>query len=329
MAIETDSVKPSNRDIGLWVPLREASKRLIEPPKNFLLRRTIRTVVDLHSSKEIDNATKAEMAAGKIPILISNHQQHIDGFVFAVIAKRVIRLAAVTPGAPPFPGFIAPGAKSWEEGYQGGHLKVGLDVFRKAGEQLGLEVAGVTREKDEDQYGMDRSSSLTSEMRPIRRGLRQGKGLAILPEGSWTGGKHPKEAGVEEIFGLQNFTVNMAEWVGIVEKATGKEAFIIVAGINGSYRYVQNGEGEEPNITPEGWRALLVGATGLHWGYRRIQVNLRPPITKGKIETDLGSNWRENGEAFNEYLMNEIALVIPDYARGVCRKSVVELSQAS
>ena len=112
----------------------------------------------------------------------------------------------------------------------------------------------------------------------------------------------------------------MAEWVGIVERATGREAFIIVAGINGSYRYVRNGEkedgkNEEPKITPEGWRALIIGIFGLHIGYRRIQAKLQSVITRGKIEAALGRNWRENGEVFNEYLTEQIELAIPEYAR--------------
>ncbi|OGE28051.1 hypothetical protein A2867_01545 [Candidatus Daviesbacteria bacterium RIFCSPHIGHO2_01_FULL_40_11] len=335
--IEQSSAKSSNKDMGLWSSLRGVPMRLIERPKNFFLRTAIRSIVDLSYTNEINDEIKAEMALGKVPILITNHQQHIDGFVFAVTGKHMKRLVAAIPGAPPFPGFIAPGARSWEEGYQGGHLKVGLEVFREAGEQLGVKVAGVTRGKDGDDYGMDRSQ-LPTEMLPIARELRRKRGLALLPEGSWKGGRHPYGAGTEEIYGVQPFAVNMAEWVGIVERATGREAFIIVAGINGSYRYVRNGEkedgkNEEPKITPEGWRALIIGIFGLHIGYRRIQAKLQSVITRGKIEAALGRNWRENGEVFNEYLTEQIELAIPEYARRADRRSVktpaIELSTAS
>lgn len=340
MGIETGSKIPSRRETGLWFPaagirerLVEVRNRLIEPPKNFLLRTAIQSIVHLTYTTKINDEIKAEMAAGKVVILITNHQQHIDGFVFAVIGKHIRRLVAAIPGAPPFPGFIAPAAKSWEEGHQGGHLQAGLDVFRKPGEQLGVKVQGATREKDEGQYEMNRNK-LLSEMLPIAKEMRRGKrGLALLPEGSWTGGKHPEGMGPEDIFGMQPFAVNMVDWVNTVQRITRSEPVIVVAGVNGSYRYVQNGEKEERNITPEGWRALILGMCGLHIGYRRIEAKLQSVVTLAKIEATLGPDWRESEEALNNYLAEQIELAIPEYARRKDRKTVsgtaIELSRSS
>lgn len=323
---------------GLWSSLCVVPGRLVERPKNFFLRNAIQSVVDLSYTDEINNEIKAEMAAGKVLILITNHQQHIDGFVFAVIGKHIRRLVAAIPGAPAFPGFIAPAAKSWEEGYQGGHLKAGLEVFRKAGEQVGVKVQGATREKDENNYDMDRGQ-LLSEMLPIAREMRREKrGLALLPEGSWKEGRHPKGAGVEDIHGMQPFAVNVATWINTVQRVTHREPVIIVGGLNGSYRYVWNrenekGEPENPKITPEGWRALILGMFGLRIGYRRIEAKLQSVITLAKLEAAVGPDWRENGEGVNDYLAEQIELAIPEYARRANRRSVkapaIELSRAS
>lgn len=321
--------------VGLWSSLREIPGRLVEPPKNFFLRNTIQTVVDFQHAQELDSEIQYQMVYGKkVPILVTNHQQHIDGFVFAVIGKHIKRLVAAMWFTPPFAGFIAPGAKSWDEGHQGGDLKAGLDVFRKPGEQLGVEIAMATRKKDK-KYGMKIS---LAEARPIIRGLHLGKGFAILPEGSWKSGRHPRGAGVEEIYGMQPFVVDMAEWIQIVERETDKEPFIIVAGINGSYRCVWNGEDEKgepenPKITPEGWRGLILGMFGLRIGYRRIEAKLQSVITLAKLEAAVGPNWRENGEAVNNYLAEQIEEAIPEYARRPHKRSVntqtIELSKAS
>lgn len=314
--------------------LREVPGKLIEPPKNFFLRNAIQTVIDFQHAKELDSEIQFQMAYGKkVPILVTNHQQHIDGFVFAVVGKHIRRLVASMWCALPFPGFIAPGAKSWDDGHQGGDLKAGLDVFRKAGEQLGVEIIMTTRKKDE-KYGM---KVTLAEARPIIRGLRLGKGFSILPEGSWKSGRRPQGAGVEDIYGMQPFAVDMAEWIGIVERETGKEPFIVVAGINGSYRYVWNGEDEKgepenPKITPEGWRALILGMLGLRIGYRRIEAKLQSVITLAKLEAAV-PNWRENGEAVNDYLSEQIEEAIPPYARRKKPKPdyapTIELSRAS
>lgn len=326
------SLGKSVTETGLWSSLQEVPGRLVEPPKNFFLRNAIQSVVHLSYTEEINDEIKKEVVAGKVLILITNHQQHIDGFVFAVIGKHIRRLVAAVPGAPSFPGFIAPAAKSWEEGHQGGHLKAGLEVFRKAGEQVGVKVQGATREKDENQYDMNRSQ-LLSEMLPIAKELRrQKRGLALLPEGSWTSGKHPEGTEPEDIFGMQPFAVNMVDWINIVQKVTHREPVIVVGGINGSYRYVQNGEKEERNITPEGWRALILGMFGLRIGYRRIEAKLQSVITLAKLEAAV-PNWRENREAVNNYLAEQIELAIPEYARRSHKRSVntqaIELSRAS
>lgn len=325
--------------VGLWSSLREIPGRLVEPPKNFFLRNTIQTVVDFQHAQELDSEIQYQMVYGKkVPILVTNHQQHIDGFVFAVIGKHIKRLVAAMWFTPPFAGFIAPAAKSWEEGHQGGDLKAGLEVFRKAGEQVGVKVQGATREKDENHYDMDRGQ-LLSEMLPIAREMRREKrGLALLPEGSWTGGRHPKGAGVEDIHGMQPFAVNMATWINTVQRVTDKEPVIIVGGLNGSYRYVWNGEDEKgepenPKITPEGWRALILGMLGLHIGYRRIEAKLQSVITLAKLESAVGPDWRENGAAVNEYLTEQIELAIPEYARRHPKESsntqAIELSRSS
>lgn len=319
------------------VPMKLVKSKLLERPRNFLLRNAIQSVVKLSSTQEINGEIKKEAAASKVFILIINHQQHIDGFVFAVIGKHTRCLVAATPGASAFPGFIAPAAKSWEEGHQGGHLQVGLEFFRKAGEQVGVKVQGATRKKDENQYAMGRYQ-LLAEMLPIAREMcRENRGLALLPEGSWKGGRHSKGAGVEDIHGMQPFAVNMVSWINTVQRVTHKEPVIIVGGLNGSYRCVWNrekedGNPEDPRITPEGWRALILGMFGLRIGYRRIEAKLQSVITLAKLEAVV-PNWRENGEAVNNYLSEQIEEAIPPYARRKKPKSdyapAIELSRAS
>lgn len=314
--------------------LHAASEWLIESPKNFFLRNAIQTIVDFQHTKELDSEIQFQMAYGKkVPILITNHQQHIDGFVFAVMGKHIRRLVAGMWCAVPFPGFVAPGARSWDEGHQGGDLKGGLDVFRKAGEQVGVEIVMVARKQDE-KYKMKLTAA---EARPIIRALRLGKGFAILPEGTWKSGRRPFWAERGYIRGMQPFAVNMAEWIGKVGEITDKEPVIIVAGINGSNRYVwnkerQDGEPENPKITPEGWRALILGMFGIRFGYRRIEAKLQSVITLAQLEAAV-PNWRENGDAVNDYLSGQIEEAIPEYARRKNKGSVadqaIELSQAS
>lgn len=284
-------------------------ERIPKRALNFFAGRVIDNLVELQSNKDVDRRIQQLIAEGRIPIVYANHQGHFDGVAIPKISSYLRGLTGLQGLAVIF-------AKSMITGHQSEELKSAFDLLIGGGRQSGVEPVPVTREKDQIIYGLSRLQ-IAAELRPLIRSLRRGFGMAIFPEGSVQGGCHPKGAGIEDIYGMQEIdNDNLIDFFQLVSKiGKGKKPFFMPVGLHGSFRIMQK-EGGKPKLTPSGVLSLIAAATGLPFGLR-IQANLLMPFTREEIAADLGMHWMLDSTALNRYAMERIAVGVPDRARGV------------
>lgn len=265
-------------------------------------KRGFRAVVDLHIPNSFEECFREAMDTG-IPIIYANHQSHADGIALAVISDYLMRLSTLK-------GFAVPIAASMESGDQSLELKKSFDLLRPAVEGMGLVSVPVTRKKDVKQYDMDRRR-ITAEVSKFAEKIKEGYGIALLPEGSVQGGRHPAGSGIDEINGMQTAErgalLGFRNLVARVGKPIGKSPFFIPVGLHGGYRFVQSPEGGKPKPTNRGWLALGLGMLSIRT--MQIQANLGMPIRTEQLSLYQGQE--EN------YLMRRVAELVPPIARGV------------
>lgn len=270
--------------------------------KERLLRKGFHTVIDLRIPADFTECFREEMVGG-IPIVYANHQSHADGIALAVISNYLRGLSTLK-------GLSVPIAASMESGDQSLELKQSFDLLKPAVESMGLVSVPVTRMKDVEQYGMSRGR-IRAELSQFTMKIKEGYGIALLPEGSVQGGRHPIGSGIDEIYGMrraeEGALLGFRDLVARVGKSKKKSPFFIPVGLHGGYRFVQSPEGGKPKPTRKGWMALGLGMLGIPT--MQIRVNLGMPISAEQ------SNLYPSSE--EEYLMRQVAQLVPPIARGV------------
>lgn len=276
---------------------------------NFFAGRVIDNLVILKSNKEVDNRFKQLIEEGGVPIVYANHQGHFDGVAIAKVSEYLRNSTNLQGLAVIF-------ARSMVTGHQGEEVKNTFDLFIGGGRQKGIEPVPVTREKDQV-YGLSRLQ-IAGELRPLIRSLHQGFGMAIFPEGSVQGGCHPKGAGIEDIYGMQEIrNDNLRDFFQFVDKiGKYKKPFFVPVGLHDSFRIMQKTDGGKPKLTYRGTLSLIVAAFGLPFGLK-IQANLLNPFTAEEIASDLGPDWMQDGSVFNRYAMERLKAGLPIEAWGV------------
>lgn len=286
--------------------------------KDFFAARTLRAHTDIELQNGVKDRFIELIDNDGVPILYANHQSHADAMAIAALSeylRNLVRRPAA--GDRSLKGFATLLAASMEHGQQGKELKSTYDLLVGGARRMGVITVPITREKDEIQYGMNRH--VIGELRPFVQALKNGYGIAILPEGTVQGGRHPKEKGIEDINGMQEIgNNNLIDFFIIASRVLseqGKWPFYLPVGLHGSFRIMQAPEGGKPKVTRRGWLSLIVGVTG--FSLLKIQTTLLMPFTEEEIAADLGDNWMKNGPVFNRYAMSKIATVLPPVARGV------------
>lgn len=282
---------------------------------NFFAGRVIDNLVVVQLTGAVDARINELITQGGTPVVYANHQGHPDGIALAQVSSYL-------QGRYNLPGLAAILASSMSSGQQGAQLKAVYDLLVEAGRKRGLEPIPFTRRKDEERYGMDRQTA--RELRPLGEKIREGYGLALLPEGSIQGGRHPEGMGIEDIYGMQK--VNGGGLITFFELANrwsqaGKTFFLPVA-LEGSFRIMQSLEGEvagetgEPKLTRRGKWSLFLAALGIPFGRLKIKATLLTPFTEKEIRGDLGDDWRRDDEGFNAYAMRKLLSALPHAAWG-------------
>lgn len=293
---------------------------------NFFAGRAVDRHVTIQSNVEVEGRFQQLVADGGVPFVYANHQGHADAMAVAIIAKHLKDLTLQPDGQYLVRGLAGILAKSMVSGHQSEELTSTYRLLVGACRQRGVVPVPVTREKDREQYGMSRRQ-IAAEMMPLIRSLKDGYGIAFFPEGSVQGGRHPKGKDIENIYGMQKLgNNNLIDFFQLI-KAISRKPFFVPVGLHGSYRIMQSEEGGKPKLTPRGKWSLIAAALGIPIGVLSIKANLLMPFTEEEITAERGSDWLQDGSAFNEYAMRKLLSGIPTIAGGVYRGSFDETVQ--
>lgn len=300
---------------------------LVERP----LRRVVNGVVRLHVSDQFEADFRREIVTG-VPFVYSNHHGHIDGFAYAVLTEYLCQIASETPGAFPLKGLAMPIAKSFIEGQQGLGPRLWYHFFNSTLRSMGYLTLPATREVD-GKYGMSRDG-VVGEILPIARLINKGYGMALLPEGTVQGGRHPEGAGVEDIYGMQQIKDDyLKEFSKIALKMAGRSdrgIFFVQMGVDGSYRLQYSPENVQkegpPRVTKEGLRAFkqaFLGQDPEVW----IDARVNRLITVDELIHKLGNNWLEDGARLSDDLMAQVLPSIPERVWGEYGRRIQHLTR--
>ena len=262
------------------------------------------------------------------PILVFNHQAHADGLLAAVVVGHLLETAKRIKREHPLKGFVMPAARSLINGRQSRLLQMFYIPFNLLMSKKGLITLPYTREKDKLVYGMS-GETHHDEIKTIRKYLHHGYGMAVFPEGSVQGGRHPKGCAPEEIYGMQEVKGNeIINSYRLMRQESTREIFYVVCGLHGGFR-LQNPNIKSLSPTKEGL-ATFFGIPGRFVPHVRAEASLGAIITEKSIAQTFGRDWPDGGKGqngsdgrdqkvlggINRFIMDEVALLVPSRARG-------------
>lgn len=297
--------------------LEEFQKRAVGWIKDRAVDRTIDAHVDLKSPTEVKARFRQLVSQGGVPLVYANHEGHGDGIALAVVSEHLRNLVSRGDNYP-LKGLAIILAKSMTNGAQSDDLKRSYEMLIDGGRRKGAEPITVTREKDEELYGMRRST--LAELRPLREKLAEGFGVALLPAGTVQAGRHPEGKDIEDIYGMRKLTNrSLLDFYELMRKwlePHGKWPFFQPVGLHGSFRLMQSADGGgAPKLTPIGKRSLMqTGPLGI--ALVKIETNMITPFDESELMQDLGQDWTKGVDRFNNYAMRIVAKGIPLNARG-------------
>jgi len=297
-------------------------ENLTEKARPRMLARTMEAHVDLKVPTEVRKETQRLMAAGGVPLAYYNHEGHPDGIATVVHAEYLRKMAKRSDVEQPLRGLAVPIAKSMATGDQSQELTGVYEELVEAGRRKGLEPVPTRRLADK-KFNMDPKLAWV-DLLPFIRLFNQDYGLGLFPEGTVQGGRHPEGTDIEQIYGIQvienNSLIGFFGAMRHVLSSKGKFPFYLPTGLHGSFRLMDCPEGGQPVPTEEGRKSLTLGAlTG--FALHRIRANMLMPFTEEEVIADLGLNWMEGTETFNNYAMKRVLPGIPPQAWGVFREN--------
>lgn len=314
------------------------------PLRRFNPVRRLNVLVDLNVVPGFDKMFQEQVEVGD-PISVFTHEAHADGIGAAVVGEHLLRLSRKTTRTPELKGWVMPAARSFVDGQQGRRLQIAFHIFNFLVSRKGLKTFPYTRRKDEEQYHLNRDHT-TSELLPMARRIRQGFAPAVFAGGSVEAGRHDEGADPENIHGLQRLEgadlITLSRLVKSVNKR--RRIFFIIVGLHGGFR-LQSPNKEKLYPTKEGIVSFLGWPERFypHIRHVRMEANLGTIIPEEQITERFGDSWVRAGQgknggvdervqAFNNYIMEQAALLMPPHTRGVyanvCEENLIEVYEA-
>ena len=284
--------------------------------------RRLDKLVQVNITQGFDERFKEEVQDAD-PFFIYTHEAHADGIGVAVFGDHIQQLAKEAGRTPTIRGFVMPVAKSLVDGQQSRLLQASFHFFNFLVSRKGLKTYGFTREKDQIQFGMERTHN-TSELMPIGRKLQQYYVPAVFAGGSVEAGRHDEGADPESIHGLQrlegNDLLTLSRLVKTVNR--GRKMFFVIVGLHGGFR-LQSPNKSKLRPTREGL-ATYFGVPEKWIPHVQMEVNAGIIVPESEIAGRFGKNWIRAGkegkkelvQEFNDYIMRYGASLIPPHARG-------------
>lgn len=238
------------------------------------------------------------------PLPYANHQSYADGFALAKLVRRLQRIA-------PIKGFVLPVASSFVSGHQNENAGIFYRLTKAPLEARGLKTVPYTRDVD-SKYDQQKDSD---QLRDFIKFARDGYSFALLPEASMEGGRHPKDSALDQINGMQEFDPeNITAFFNLLNRGS-RRSFFVPVGIHGTYRvWHPTYHKPQQDIYP-----TLFGISSR----TVVEVNVGMPVTSDILQQNLGSQWKNDRFAVTRFLMEQVAGLVPDQARGKYKSSSV------
>lgn len=235
-------------------------------------------------------ALRAEVQAGKMPVLVANYQSLADGPALSIVTSQL--------GI----GFNLPVASSIDQGHQGELVRVVNFHMDPVLRVRNLVTVPIITASDVEKRAMIKDSNARA-MGALRHTADNGRGFAMMPEASVEGGR---KRGAEEIIGMVRppNPSTFVRWLDIFAKQ-GQDPVILPIGIEGSYKVFN-----PDNYTfPEHVLQMLLG---------NAQPEKIATITLGRI---IPFRKLRTGPLSDDFFMTRIAELLPESSRGAYRSS--------
>jgi hypothetical protein len=241
---------------------------------------------------------------GYVPVIYSNHQSHADGVVLSLIIEQIRKDLPKDH----LKGFLCPVAASMASGDQNDRVQGGTFLFGPIFEQIGFIYVPIIREDDRRKYGMEGSNQEAIEK--LIHAPRDKYGLAVFPEGTVQGGRIREDG---KIFGMQK-----VEGGGILLRCVrfwqdlGRKTVLLPVGVVNSYKTFD----PDNYDVPESLLSMLAGESTVE---PMVEAVVGEPLTVEEITKALGSAIDAKSQEHADYLMEKIAALLPEEARGFYR----------
>lgn len=166
---------------------------------------------------------------GYLPILVGNHQSHVDGVSISLPARTLTDVAnEILPNDQKLKGFALVIASSLYSGHQGAMMKGFFDEVSPVIERRKLIPLLHTRPQDKQRYNM--KTERLSQFKDLIDTINDGYAVAVLPEGTTTAGKKNKDGKPN---GMQEFMPSSVRMLISAAKEANKRTMIIPISITG------------------------------------------------------------------------------------------------
>jgi len=260
---------------------------------------------------------------GLLPEGYFGHFTHLDHVVSSEALNALLELAAGAGYSNNLRRFAVTLATSVPGGQQSSLIKALYSKMESYVNERNVDFVAITRaDKDVERYNM---TPKISEKRALISKLRQRNvGVAIPAGDSVEPGRHPKGASGNRINGLQK--IEDSDLVDLYETMERyRPTYFQPMAISGTWLYFNS---DRLLPTPEAVAAFYysenlggIDLAGIidRLGIKHdvgIDITLGMPITQEDMARNLGLNWRKNSQEVNDFLMIQVAKMLPPYARG-------------
>lgn len=240
---------------------------------------------------------------GYLPILVGNHQSHIDGITISLVSRTLTGVAnEQLPSDKKIKGFALVLASSLYSGHQGAMMKGFFDETSPIIEKRGLFPVLHTRPKDRTEYKMRAES--VGQFKELVDMVRDSFALVAFPEGTTTAGKTNTDG---QPNGMQDFLPSSVRMLIGAALEGDRKAMIIPVSLSGGPK-IYSPDTKLPTVS-----AIRAGFNLGESGLLRVYVS-KPMLSD---QGDLGKLYKNRDwERLNTLVALKIADHLPINEKG-------------